>query len=80
MFDVGDTVCIKALLKNNVYVQDSDNLRRPQVGDIARVCKVYTGKDKGYQLRCNDGQGARIWLLNFSLHVITLERVRRASR
>ncbi len=79
MFSIGDQVRVTSLFKDYIYVKDADNKRRPKVGDIAEVYKVYgqdDDSDQGYQLNCKDFKGEKIWRLNFSLEQIELESVK----
>ena len=73
MFRLGDYVRITALLKNNFYVQDSRNRRRPKIGDIAQITKIYDTHSLGLRLTCKDFRGDMIWQLNFPEDAIELQ-------
>ena len=75
-FKIGDQVRIRALQKNYLYVKDAHNQRRPKVGDIAKISKVFNHTEPGLQLSCEDFRGDLIWQLNFSSDEIELETVK----
>ncbi len=74
-FEVCDVVRLVRFVKTFEYVKDSHNLRRPKVGDVARILKVYRSGTLGYQLECTDGRGKPQWVLSFRIDEIDLELV-----
>ena len=75
-FEAGDVVRLVRFVKTFEYVKDPHNLRRPKVGDVARILKVYRSGTLGYQLECTDGRGKPQWLLSFRIDEIDLALVR----
>ena len=73
---IGDQVKICALQKNYLYVKDAENKRRPKIGDIARVSKVFNESKPGVLLSCEDFRGDIIWELSFANDEIELESVK----
>ena len=79
-FEASDVVRLVRFVKTFEYVRDAHNLRRPKVGDVARVLKVYRSGTPGYQLECKDGRGKKQWVLSFRSDEIDLELVGRADQ
>ena len=75
MLNLNDDIRITKLIKNNQFVQDANNQRRPLAGDIATVEQVYQGDVCGYRLHCYDHQGNTIWRLAFSEEEIEYELI-----
>jgi len=76
-FEAFDVVRLVRFVKKFEYVKDPHNLRRPRVGDIATILKVYRSGTLGYQLECKDGRGKSQWILSFRIDEIDLESVHR---
>ena len=79
LFEVLDVVRLVRFVKTFEYVKDPLNRRRPKVGDVATILKVYRSGTLGYQLECKDGRGEMLWLLSFRVDEIDLELVSSAK-
>ena len=74
-FEALDVVRLVRFVKTFEYVKDPNNRRRPKVGDMATILKVYRSGTLGYQLECKDGRGKTQWVLSFRIDEIDLELV-----
>ncbi len=74
-FEARDVVRLVRFVKTFEYVKDPYNRRRPKVGDVATILKVYRSGTLGYQLECKDGRGETQWVLSFRIDEIDLELV-----
>ncbi|MCZ6617382.1 MAG: hypothetical protein O7E57_04560 [Gammaproteobacteria bacterium] len=74
-FEAYDVVRLVRFVKSFQYVKDPVNRRRPRVGDVATILKVYRSGTLGYQLECKDGRGETQWVLSFPIAEIDLELV-----
>ena len=78
-FEALDVVRLVRFVKTFEYVKDPSNRRRPKVGDMATILKVYRSGTLGYQLECKDGRGKTQWVLSFRIDEIDLELVHRGK-
>jgi hypothetical protein len=69
-----DAVTIKALRQSVRSGLGKDDIRQPQVGDVAWVIEIYD-HPPGYELECSDKNGITEWMQAFSPEEIKLEKV-----
>ncbi len=75
MLKKADRIKLTRLVRNNQFVKDAFNTRRPATGDVATVMDVFTGPVEGYELECVDHRGDTVWRLGFAADEIEYELV-----
>lgn len=74
MLASGDRIRLRRVIKNNDFVKDAANRRRPRVGDEVVVREVL-GPPLGYKLECCNGLGAVEWVLSFAAEEFEWESI-----